>query len=36
MLLFSHVPGDVVVVTVERDGTQLDLTATLEGKAGDR
>ena len=34
-LLFSHKPGDQVVVTVIRGEQTLDLTATLEGKAGD-
>jgi S1-C subfamily serine protease len=34
-LLFSHKPGDQVVVTVIRGEQTVDLTATLEGKAGD-
>ena len=34
-LLFSHKPGDQVVVSVVRGDQKLDLTATLEGKAGD-
>jgi hypothetical protein len=34
-LLFSHKPGDQVVVSVVRGEQKLDLTATLEGKAGD-
>ena len=34
-LLFSHKPGDAVVISVVRGEQKLDLTATLEGKAGD-
>jgi len=34
-LLFSHQPGDQVVVSVVRGGQTLELTATLEGQAGD-
>ena len=34
-LLFAHKPGDQVVVTVMRGDQTLDLTATLEGQAGD-
>jgi Zn-dependent M28 family amino/carboxypeptidase len=35
VLLFSHLPGDTVTVTVQRGEETLDLTAELEGPAGD-
>jgi S1-C subfamily serine protease len=35
VLLFAHDPGDKVLVTVRRDGEEVDLEATLTGKAGD-
>ena len=34
LLFGGHKPGDVVVITVVRGDQTLDLTATLEGKAG--
>jgi len=34
-LLFSHKPGDKVVITVVRGEQKLDLSATLEAQAGD-
>ena len=34
-LLFAHKPGDQVVITVLRGDQKLELTATLEGQAGD-
>jgi membrane-associated protease RseP (regulator of RpoE activity) len=35
VLLFAHEPGDKIQVTVRRDGEEVDLEATLTGKAGD-
>ena len=35
VLLFSHRPGDEIVVTVRRGDEELDLTAVLEGRRGD-
>ena len=35
VLLFSHRPGDEIVVTVRRGEEELDLTAVLEGKTRD-
>lgn len=32
--LMRHEPGDVVTVTVERDGERLDLTVTLQDRGG--
>jgi len=32
VLLFSHRPGDVITVTVRRDGEELEFTATLTGQ----
>ena len=34
-LLFAHKPGDQVAITVVRGDQKLELTATLEGQAGD-
>ncbi len=32
--LMRHEPGDVVTVTVDRDGQRIDLKATLQGRGG--
>ncbi|MCB9897846.1 MAG: M28 family peptidase [Planctomycetes bacterium] len=35
VLLFSHRPGDTIILTVLRGDDKLDLTATLEGRRAD-
>jgi hypothetical protein len=35
VLLFSHAPGDVILVTIRRESEELELKATLEAKGGD-